>query len=96
MRLRKYLVKLKKIPLSTFDLQDFTQILKIPYFRGVFMKDSLPKNPFLNESDIVNLDVPSGSGTDWVCYYKIRSLVDSCFCTSNRNKEIFQRLYNLI
>ncbi len=73
LRLRKYLIK---IPLSTFDLQDFAQKLKIPYFRGVFMKNSLPKNLLLNESGIVNLDVSSGSGTHWVCYYTIGSLVD--------------------
>ncbi len=39
------------------------------------MKDSLPKNPLLNESGIVNVDVSSGSGTHWVCYHKIGSLV---------------------
>ncbi len=40
------------------------------------MKDLLPKNPLLNESAAVNLDVSSGCGTHWVCYYKIGPLVD--------------------
>ncbi len=40
------------------------------------MIDTLPKKPEENESAIVNLDVSSGPGTHWVCYYKKGSLVD--------------------
>lgn len=37
------------------------------------MKDSLPKNPYINESAIVNLDDTTGEGTHWVCYRKIKN-----------------------
>ncbi len=40
------------------------------------MRDALPKKPEENEPAIVNLDVSSGPGTHWVCYYKRGSLVD--------------------
>lgn len=43
---------------------------KIKDFRGVFMRDSLPKKPWKNEAAIVNLDSSSGPGTHWVCYRK--------------------------
>lgn len=46
-------------------------MLKIPYFRGVFMRNSLPPSgPLYRESAIVNLDSNSGRGTHWVAYRK--------------------------
>ena len=46
-------------------------ILKIPYFRGVFMRDSLPNNgPHIKESAILNFDQMRGPGTHWVAYKK--------------------------
>lgn len=44
--------------------------MKIAYFRGVFMRDTLPTKPHKNESAIVNLDLDEGSGTHWVAYKK--------------------------
>lgn len=44
--------------------------LRIPFFRGVFMRDSLPTSIRRNESGIVNLDDASGPGTHWVAYAK--------------------------
>ena len=45
--------------------------MDIPYFRGVFMRNSLPPKPQLNESAIVNLDDSNRSGTHWVAYRKL-------------------------
>lgn len=42
----------------------------IPNFRGVYMRNSLPKKPLLRECAIVNLDDKSGIGTHWVAYKK--------------------------
>ena len=46
--------------------------LKIPYFRGVFMRNDLPRKPLKRECGILNLDGVSGTGrgTHWVCWYK--------------------------
>lgn len=44
--------------------------LKIPYFRGVFCLDTLPKKIRANECAIVNLDKSDGSGTHWISYVK--------------------------
>lgn len=55
-------------PLTDVDLKKFA--LNIPYFRGVFMRDSLPKRARLRECAIINLDSSSGPGTHWVAYYK--------------------------
>lgn len=50
--------------------------MKIPHFRGVFMRNALPKNgPFKNESAIINLDDNDGSGTHWVAYKKTNNEV---------------------
>jgi hypothetical protein len=38
-------------------------------FRGVFMSDTLPKKIKKFENGIVNLDISTGPGTHWVCYY---------------------------
>lgn len=43
---------------------------ELKHFRGVFMRDCLPKKPLTEECGIVNLDNMSGSGTHWVAYYK--------------------------
>lgn len=50
--------------------------MKIPHFRGVFMRNTLPKSgPHKNECAIVNLDRVEGRGTHWVAYKKISNLV---------------------
>lgn len=57
--------------LTNVELQRYAFCLKIPFFRGVFMKDNLPINIKLNETAVVNLDNTDGPGTHWVCYKKI-------------------------
>lgn len=61
--------------LSNFDLLKYVKLLKIPYFRGVFMRDNLPTKIRNNECAIINLDDLNGSGTHWTCYLKRESLV---------------------
>lgn len=48
----------------------YTKILKIPYFRGIFMRDTLPNKIRKRESGIVNLDTNDGDGTHWIAYIK--------------------------
>lgn len=48
--------------------------MNIPYFRGVFMRNQLPKSgPRKKETAIVNLDDKDGPGTHWVAYKKINN-----------------------
>jgi hypothetical protein len=45
--------------------------IEISNFRGVFMRDTLPKQISNKvECEILNLDVSNNSDTHWVCYYK--------------------------
>lgn len=47
----------------------------IPHFRGVYMRDGLPKTPLYVECGIVNLDSEAGMGTHWVAYSKKNNTV---------------------
>lgn len=62
--------------MTNYDLIKYAKQLNIPYFRGVYMRDELPKNPRQYESAIVNLDSKHGDGTHWVCYRKRRDRVE--------------------
>lgn len=42
----------------------------MPYFRGVFMRNNLPKRPHKNESAVINLDDADGPGSHWTAYWK--------------------------
>ena len=46
-------------------------MLNIPHFRGVFMRNKLPKKIKDIESGIINLDNSNGKGTHWTAYTKI-------------------------
>lgn len=61
--------------LTNKDLENYAHCLKIPFFRGVFMKDELPKSIWKNETGIVNLDDSTGLGTHWICYKKLGNTV---------------------
>lgn len=54
--------------LTNIDLIKYTKGVK--KFRGVFMRDNLPKKPWKNECGIINLDDTEGPGTHWVAYKK--------------------------
>lgn len=67
---------LPRRPLTNIDLEKFAKMLKIPSFRGVFMRNALPNKPKVNECAIINLDNYEGSGTHWVAYKKKKNIVN--------------------
>ena len=66
-------VVLPNVPLSNIQLIDAVKNLNIHNFRGVFLRDELPKRPRACECGILNLDDSSGGGTHWVGWYKLRN-----------------------
>ncbi len=57
--------------LTNIDLEKYASELKIPHFRGVYMKDTLPPRPPRKiECGIVNMNTSSQAGSHWVCYAK--------------------------
>ena len=56
--------------LSNFDIIKIVQHLKIPNFKGVFMRDELPSAPQNKECGIVNFNKSTESGSHWVAYFK--------------------------
>ena len=57
--------------MTNLELVKYAKKLKIPNFRGVFMRDELASmKPQKNETEIINLDSTKGSGTHWVGYCK--------------------------
>ena len=72
--MRVFSFELPDKPLTNFKLPAYAQELGIPYFRGVFRRDALPKQtPHSAECGIVNLNTPSQSASHWVCYYRNKS-----------------------
>lgn len=59
-------------PLTNLDLIKYVGELNIPYFRGIFMRDTLPKIPHRIECGIVNLNTSTENGSHWTCYFKDR------------------------
>ena len=57
-------------PLTNFELEKAARELNISNFRGVFLRNTLPKRPRKNECGILNLDDTSGNGTHWTAWYK--------------------------
>ena len=55
--------------LSNYELIEYIKQLKIKHFRGVFMRDDLPKKKRTKECGIVNLADSLSDGTHWVCYF---------------------------
>ena len=56
--------------LSNFDIIKLVKHLKIPNFKGPFMRDELPTTPGGQECGIVNFNTSSEPGSHWVAYYK--------------------------
>ena len=57
-------------PLKSYDITNLAKELKIKDFRGVFMRDTLPRRINNKECGVLNLDMSKNKGTHWVCYYK--------------------------
>ena len=56
--------------LTNFDILKYVETLKIPRFRGVFMRDELPKKIKSEECGIMNFNTHEEIGSHWVCYVK--------------------------
>lgn len=56
--------------LTNIDILRYVRELGIDNFRGVFMRDTLPKVVYRKECGIVNFNTSDQVGSHWVCYYK--------------------------
>ena len=56
--------------LTNFDLISYIEQLKVPYFRGVFMRDELPDRKHIIECGIMNLNKSEQIGSHWVCFVR--------------------------
>ena len=66
-------VVLPNKPISNLEIIAAATKLSLCGFRGVFLRDTLPKNLKLNKCGILNVDSSSGDGTHWVmCSKKVR------------------------
>jgi len=64
-------IKIPKGVTTDVQLRQIAKHMRIPHFRGVFMRNALPVGGvYRNESGIVNLDDAEGLGTHWVAYAK--------------------------
>lgn len=87
--------RLPNKPLTNHELLACAKLLRLPHFRGVFMRDVLPEQIAVNESGIVNLDSYKNNGTHWVCYYKEGHTVDYFDSFGNLRPPIeLQRYFN--
>lgn len=56
--------------MNEIDILKYISDLGIPYFRGIFMRDRLPRTPLKRECGIINLDSHDGIGSHWTAYCK--------------------------
>ena len=56
--------------LTNFDIIKLVQHLKIPNFKGPFMRDELPNTPQNKECGIVNFNKSTEPGSHWAAYFK--------------------------
>lgn len=61
--------------MTNVDLLKYVKLLKIPHFRGIFMRDTLPARIHTVEAGIVNQDIDSGRGTHWTAYVKNKNKI---------------------
>ena len=76
-------VLLPNKPLSNLEIIDAAKKLSLYRFRGIFLRDTLPTKPKLNEVGILNFDLSYDDGTHWVmCFKRVRissiSIVMEC------------------
>ena len=65
--------------LTNIDLYKYARQLNIPHFRGIFMRDTLPRVAYSKECGIVNMNTSKEPGSHWVCYYKDGMNTRICF-----------------
>ena len=56
--------------LTNVELINYAKKRRILLFRGVFVRDNLPRKPNKNECGVLNLDDSFGNGTHWVSWYR--------------------------
>ena len=57
--------------LTNIELAEYVKALGINHFRGIYMRDTLPKaGPRRKECGIMNLNTSREPGSHWVCYFK--------------------------
>ena len=56
--------------LTNIDILRYVEELKIPNFRGVFMRDELPKKIKPIECGVMNFNNHEQLGSHWVCYMR--------------------------
>ena len=71
--MRVFNLELPDKPLTNFELSTYARELGIPHFIGVFMSDTLPRQPHRVESWVVNLNTSSQPGSHRICYYRKKS-----------------------
>ena len=57
-------------PLTNFQLIEAAKKLKLKQFRGVFVRDELPKKTQKEECGIVNTGDSKTNGFHWLCWHK--------------------------
>lgn len=62
-------------PLSNHDIIRFAKEMNIPHFRGVFMRDNLPRRCRKKECLVLNHDSIKNSGTHWTSLIKVNKTV---------------------
>ena len=58
--------------LTNIDILRYVEELKIPNFRGVFMRDELPKKIKSIECGIMNFNTHKQLGSHWVSYMRTK------------------------
>ena len=56
--------------LTNIELYRYARELNIDDFRGVFMRDTLPRIAHQKECGIVNFNTSEQTGSHWICYFK--------------------------
>ena len=56
--------------LSNIDILECVKNLNLSKFRGVYMRDTLPNKPRINECGIMNLNTSHQDGSHWTAWYK--------------------------
>ena len=89
--MRVFNISVPDKPLTNIELVRYARLLKIPDFRGVFMRDTLPQYPLNVECGIVYFNTSNQPGSHWVCYYRKRNLLllDDCFLGKQNNTEAY-------
>ena len=82
--MRVFNISVPDKPLTNIELVRYARLLKIPDFRGVFIRDTLPQYPLNVECGTVNFNTSNQPGSHWVCYYR------------NKNERIYFDSYGQI